>query len=136
VSCSACGTCAEVGPASSSECRNGLLLFVDLPASSVPNPTPRQASLKRILSDSEDVIAADVGPLLKTVVATNKFEREMAAAFGGGGGAPGGGGAAAGAAEEDEADELQVGRRLTMGRGSEPSCHGIGAAALLRATCS
>ncbi|KAI8462913.1 MAG: subunit of GARP complex [Monoraphidium minutum] len=57
-----------------------------------------KACLKRILSDSEDVIAADVGPLLKTVVATNKFEREMAAAFGGGG--AGGGG-------EDDADELQ-----------------------------
>jgi hypothetical protein len=39
--------------------------------------------VSRLLSDSEDVVAQDVGPLLKAVVATNKFEREMAALFGG-----------------------------------------------------
>lgn len=54
-----------------------------------------QAAVKRLLSDSEDVVREDVGPLIKTVVATNKFEREMAALFGGGG------------KDEDE-DDLQV----------------------------
>lgn len=54
-----------------------------------------KASLKRILSDSEDIVREDVGPLIKTVVATNKFEKEMAAMFGGG------------SVEEDE-DDLQV----------------------------
>lgn len=43
-----------------------------------------KAHLKRILSDSEGAVREDVGPLIKTVVATNKFEREMAATFGGG----------------------------------------------------
>lgn len=54
--------------------------------------------MKRVLSDSEEVVAEDVGPLLKAVVATNKFEREMAALFGG-----------KGLKEEDEDDGLQVG---------------------------
>lgn len=49
-----------------------------------PPLPPLQAALKRLLSDSDDVIKADVAPLIKTVVATNKFEREMAARFGGG----------------------------------------------------
>lgn len=56
-----------------------------------------QAAVKRLLSDSEDVVREDVGPLIKTVVATNKFEKEMAALFGGPGGAK----------DEDE-DDLQV----------------------------
>lgn len=43
-----------------------------------------KASLSRILSDSKEAVRADVGPLLKAVVATGKFEKEMAAAFGGG----------------------------------------------------
>lgn len=59
----------------------------------------QQAAVKRLLSDSEEVVAEDVGPLLKAVVATNKFEREMAALFGG----------AKGLREEDEEDSgLQV----------------------------
>lgn len=56
-----------------------------------------KAALKRLLSDSEEVVTADVGPLLKAVVATNKFEREMAALFGG-----------KEAKEEDEDDGLQA----------------------------
>lgn len=75
--------------------------------SSPPRRHAPQAALKRILSDSEDVIASDVAPLLKTVVATNKFERDMAALFGGGKAQGGGGGG--GADAQDEADELQVG---------------------------
>eukprot|EP00879_Flechtneria_rotunda_P008030 GHRR01008412.1.p1 GENE.GHRR01008412.1~~GHRR01008412.1.p1 ORF type:complete len:961 (+),score=374.37 GHRR01008412.1:225-3107(+) len=43
-----------------------------------------KAAVKRLLSDSEDVVREDVGPLIKTVVATKKFEKEMAALFGGG----------------------------------------------------
>jgi hypothetical protein len=43
-----------------------------------------QAALKKLLSDSDVVVKADVAPLIKTVVATNKFEKEMAALFGGG----------------------------------------------------
>jgi hypothetical protein len=58
---------------------------------------PTQAAVKRVLSDSEEVVAGDVGPLLKAVVATNKFEREMAALFGG-----------KGLKEEEEDDGLQV----------------------------
>jgi len=53
--------------------------------------------VKRVLSDSEEVVADDVGALLKAVVATNKFEREMAAMFGG-----------KGVREEDEEDGLKV----------------------------
>lgn len=47
-----------------------------------------KAHLKRILSDEEALsgLRADVGPLVKAVVATNRFERDMATAFGGGGG--------------------------------------------------
>lgn len=59
-------------------------------------PLP-QAAVKRVLSDSEDVVSQDVGPLLKAVVATNKFEREMAALFGG-----------KRLKEEEEDDGLQV----------------------------
>lgn len=59
-----------------------------------------QAAVKRVLSDSEEVVAEDVGPLLKAVVATNKFEREMAALFGG-----------KGLQDEDEDDGLTVRRR-------------------------
>ncbi|KAG2492670.1 hypothetical protein HYH03_009085 [Edaphochlamys debaryana] len=46
-----------------------------------------KAHLKRILSDDEALagLRTDVGPLVKAVVATNRFERDMAAAFGGGG---------------------------------------------------
>ena len=43
-----------------------------------------QAALKKLLSDSDTVVKVDVAPLIKTVVATNKFEKEMAALFGGG----------------------------------------------------
>lgn len=60
-----------------------------------------KASLKRILSDSEEAVRADVGPLLKAVVATGKFEREMAAMFGGG------------QVEESE-DDLQVKSRAGL----------------------
>lgn len=55
-----------------------------------------KAAVKRVLSDSEEVVADDVGALLKAVVATNKFEREMAAMFGG-----------KGVREEDEEDGLK-----------------------------
>lgn len=55
-----------------------------------------QAAVKRLLSDNEEAVREDVGPLIKTVVATNKFEREMAAMFGGG-------------AAQDDDDDLQVG---------------------------
>lgn len=58
-----------------------------------------QAAVKRLLSDSENVVREDVGPLIKTVVATNKFEKEMAALFGGPGGT-----------KEDDDDDLQVGQ--------------------------
>jgi hypothetical protein len=57
--------------------------------------TALQAAVKRLLSDSEEAVREDVGPLIKTVVATNKFEREMAAMFGGG-------------AAQDDDDDLQV----------------------------
>jgi hypothetical protein len=61
------------------------LLASTLPPTHPPtHPSTPQAALKRLLSDSDDVIKADVAPLIKTVVATNKFEREMAARFGGG----------------------------------------------------
>nr|ADI46897.1 VPS53Af [Volvox carteri f. nagariensis] len=55
-----------------------------------------KAHLKRILSDEEALagLRSDVGPLLKAVVATNRFERDMAALFGGGGGRQGAGGGA------------------------------------------
>ncbi|MEW5319492.1 MAG: hypothetical protein WDW38_010640 [Sanguina aurantia] len=43
-----------------------------------------KAHLKRILSDDEASMRDDIGPLIKTVVATNKFEKDMAALFGGG----------------------------------------------------
>nr|BCL66276.1 hypothetical protein [Volvox reticuliferus] len=45
-----------------------------------------KAHLKRILSDEEALagLRSDVAPLIKAVVATNRFERDMAAAFGGG----------------------------------------------------
>lgn len=56
-----------------------------------------QAAVKRLLSDSEDIVREDVGPLIKTVVATNKFEKEMAALFGGPGGV-----------KDDDEDDLQV----------------------------
>jgi hypothetical protein len=55
--------------------------------------------VKRLLSDNEEAVREDVGPLIKTVVATNKFEREMAAMFGGG-------------AVQDDDDDLQVGCRV------------------------
>eukprot|EP00878_Enallax_costatus_P033636 GHUV01037174.1.p1 GENE.GHUV01037174.1~~GHUV01037174.1.p1 ORF type:complete len:827 (+),score=323.16 GHUV01037174.1:597-3077(+) len=55
-----------------------------------------KAAVKRLLSDSEEVVREDVGPLIKTVVATNKFEKEMAALFGG-----------PGAARDDDDDDLQ-----------------------------
>ncbi len=42
-----------------------------------------RAHLKRVLSDGEGA-PGDVGALIKTVVATNKFEKEMAQLFGGG----------------------------------------------------
>eukprot|EP00775_Hariotina_reticulata_P007996 gene7996-8194_t len=58
-----------------------------------------KAAVKRLLSDSEDVVREDVGPLIKTVVATNKFEKEMAALFGGG------------SKDEDE-DDLQLMKHL------------------------
>lgn len=73
--------------------------------------------MKRVLSDSEDVVSQDVGPLLKAVVATNKFEREMAALFGG-----------KRLKEEEEDNGLQVcGLGITdlyapiLGRGSQQS---------------
>eukprot|EP00798_Chlamydomonas_sp_ICE-L_P006224 gene6224-2841_t len=37
------------------------------------------AQLKRMLSDDEAELRNDIGPLIKTVVATSKFEKEMAA---------------------------------------------------------
>mmetsp|Transcript_28777 Transcript_28777/g.63416 ORF Transcript_28777/g.63416 Transcript_28777/m.63416 type:complete len:903 (+) Transcript_28777:134-2842(+) len=45
-----------------------------------------KAHVKRILNDEEAQaeLRGDIGPLIKTVVATNKFEKEMAALFGGG----------------------------------------------------
>lgn len=69
-----------------------------------------QAAVKRVLSDSEEVVAEDVGPLLKAVVATNKFEREMAALFGG-----------KGLKEEDEDDGLQVGASVHVENDYVPS---------------
>ncbi|GFR43120.1 hypothetical protein Agub_g4124 [Astrephomene gubernaculifera] len=53
-----------------------------------------KAHLKRILSDEEALagLRADVAPLIKAVVATNRFERDMAAMFGGGASAGRGGG--------------------------------------------
>ncbi|KAF5837073.1 Vps53-like protein [Dunaliella salina] len=43
-----------------------------------------KAHLKRVLSDEEAQGQGDIGPLIKAVVATNKFEKDMAARFGGG----------------------------------------------------
>ncbi|GLI62858.1 hypothetical protein VaNZ11_005587 [Volvox africanus] len=61
-----------------------------------------KAHLKRILSDEEALagLRSDVAPLIKAVVATNRFERDMAAAFGGGAAA-----AAAGRQGADEGDD-------------------------------
>ncbi|GAX83739.1 hypothetical protein CEUSTIGMA_g11164.t1 [Chlamydomonas eustigma] len=54
-----------------------------------------KAQAKRIISDDEMEISTNIGPLINTVVATNKFEREMAVLFGG----------AAGGVEEEDDDE-------------------------------
>eukprot|EP00198_Chlamydomonas_reinhardtii_P007003 XP_001696339.1 subunit of GARP complex [Chlamydomonas reinhardtii] len=71
-----------------------------------------KAHLKRILSDEEALsgLRADVGPLVKAVVATNRFERDMATAFGGGGGGGAGrqGGGEEGEDEEGAADSVSA----------------------------
>jgi hypothetical protein len=72
-----------------------------------------QAAVKRVLSDSEEVVAQDVGPLLKAVVATNKFEREMAALFGG-----------KRLKEEEDDDSLQVCGLVTLSF-AKPLCKGV-----------
>lgn len=83
------------------------LLASTLPPTHPPtHPSTPQAALKRLLSDSDDVIKADVAPLIKTVVATNKFEREMAARFGGG-------------SLEDEEEGMQVREAREEGGGSK-----------------
>ncbi len=66
-------------------------------------PSP-QAAAKRLLSDVEDAVQEDVAPLLKAVVATNRFEREMAAAFGNP--TSGGGGSRGGANGDEDEDKL------------------------------
>ncbi len=74
-----------------------------------------KAHLKRILSEDEATagLSRDVAPLIKAVVATNRFERDMAALFGGGGAA---GGAAAAQGSRDE-----VGLGVHGGAGREGS---------------
>lgn len=42
-----------------------------------------KAQLKRTLNDDEAEVRANIGPLITAVVATNKFEKEMAILFGG-----------------------------------------------------
>ena len=92
--------------------RTHKLCTAHTPSTTLHQHQHHQAALKRILSDSEEAIAADVAPLLKTVVATNRFEKEMAALFaspngsgGSGGGAGGNGsGAEAGGGGEAGAD--------------------------------
>eukprot|EP00798_Chlamydomonas_sp_ICE-L_P013815 gene13815-19731_t len=46
--------------------------------------TITKAHLARILSEEDAELRKDIGPLVKAVVATNKFEKDMAVLFGGG----------------------------------------------------
>jgi hypothetical protein len=105
-----------------------------------------RAHLKRLLSDGEGA-PGDVGALIKTVVATNKFEKEMAQLFGGGlaggrhcwlvGGEAGGGGLLCGGAAPAWRCSVMWGdvAQLCEGDASVCSCCCAGAEVVAGACC-